>query len=192
MIPELRAIADRAIWEGALIAHIATSISDKDAKRTIEQSGATVWQRLAGVAAANRAAAAEIASRIGVQPDPGSSPPAKAPATLDDLLGDLFASRAELLAALGKVADSDTAYGSGPATVLLSTIRWLTSHPAESGLAVAEVLPDVALDPLVATWLAGTDFAADGRPELRERQAEYMRKLKPALQARMQQREDAG
>lgn len=192
MIPEIRAIADRAIWEGALIAHIATSISDKDAGRAVESTGSTVWQTLARVAADNLTVAADLAALVGVEPSPPGTPMAKTPASLDDLLGDLFASRAALLGVLAQVGEADLTRTGGRSLPLLDTVRHATSHSVVCGLAVAEALPDVALDPLVATWLAGTDFAADGRPELRERQAEYMRKLKPALQARMQQREAIG
>lgn len=177
MMPELRALADRFIYEQATIKHIIASIPDEALARKCEGFDGTVGELLGHLgwslgdhAEVVRAWLADEALPASIDPDrdEGQDNTRFTNATRPELSRDLGIGLINLFAVLSAIPDErlDEQLGEQHA---LESLGFLSEHCMYHAIALIDACPEVRMDPLVLNWLLHEDFA-DG-PELQWQQA---------------------
>lgn len=170
MTPEVRAIADRFIYEQATLKHIAALAPADALDRPVPGTGWTVRQLLGHLAQSLNDYAEMVRKLAGGEPpipqdwDPHAVNAAtvarleKAP--LRDLF-QLFGSGInDLVAELAAIPDEQVGEQSGP-TPTMSTLHMLAGHCLTHAIPLVEALPEVRMDALVLNWLLYAEFETE-------------------------------
>lgn len=173
MTPELRALADRFIFEQATVKHIA-SLAPPDAfERTVHGGGWTVRQLFAHLAACLGDYQALIERLLRDEPplggwdrDASNRQTSKrfASASLDELLALFGSGLNGLIAAMAAIPDERLTEPLGPGDVL-SCLQALGEHYLSHAIVLVDALPEVRFDPLVLNWLLSANFEEDDNDE---------------------------
>lgn len=166
MTPELRAIADRFIYEQATLKHIAALAPEDALNRTVPGQNWTVRQLLAHLAASLQSYDEIVRRWLAGErtlddwdPDRVDAATAEAykTATLAQLF-ELFGSGLNgLFASLSAIPDDRLAESLGPSDAL-TTLRGLGAHALGHAIPLVNALPEVRFDPLVLNWVLAAEF----------------------------------
>lgn len=166
MTPELRAIADRFIYETATLKHL-TALSPEDAMvRPVTGSGWNAGQLL-GHLGASMSSYADVLRRWllgepaldGVNPDEknGETATRFGEASRLDVTRALGQGLVDLFFALSAIPDDRLSEPLGERTGL-ETLRSFSEHCLRHAILLVDALPEVRMDPLVLNWLLGAEF----------------------------------
>ena len=166
MTPELRAIADRFIYEQATLKHIAALAPEDALNRNVPGQAWTVRQLLAHLATSlqnyDRIVRRWLA---GEPPLEGWDPDHLNAATAEQYKAATVAQLFEvfgrglngLFASLSAIPDEKLPEPLGTSDAL-TTLRGFGDHAVGHAIALADALPEVRFDPLVLNWLLGAEF----------------------------------
>lgn len=166
MTPELRALADRFIYEQATVKHIALSMPSDALSRPVHGGEWTVRQLLAHLGSAlcefQRAVEKLVASEDpldGIDYEDINRRTAARYATADlaELLSLLGSGLNGLVAAFEALPDHRLADPLAASDVL-TVLRSLGEHCLQHAIPLVDALPEVRFDPLVLNWLLSADF----------------------------------
>lgn len=170
MTPEVRAIADRFIYEQATLKHIASLAPEGALDRPVPGTDWTVRQLLGHLAQSLNDYAEMVRKLAGGEPPipQGWDPHAVNAETVARLekasLTDLFqlfgSGINDLVAELTAIPDGRVEEQSGP-TPAMSTLQVLAGHCLTHAIPLVEALPEVRMDALVLNWLLYADFETD-------------------------------
>jgi len=166
MDPEIRALADRFIYEQATLKHIATLAGNEGLQRPVPGYAWNVGQLLAHLAN-SLSAYGEVVERwlAGEEPLTGFEPPEINARTAEEhattsvpRLHELFgAGLVRLVGALLRVPGERLDDDLGPATAR-QLLRTPSRHALHHAIPLIDALPEARLDPLVLNWLLYADF----------------------------------
>ena len=170
MTPEVRAIADRFIYEQATVKHIA-SLAPEDALDrpvpgldwSVRQLLAHLGQSLADYAAmVRRWLAGEFPIEPGWDPHTVNARTAEQykAAPLVDVMALFGSGLNALVASLAAIPDERASEDFGPRP-LLATFEVLSGHCLEHAIPLVNALPEVRMDPLVLNWLLDARFPTE-------------------------------
>lgn len=177
MHPEIRAIADRFMYEQATLKHITALVPEAGLARPVPGMDWTVGQLLAHLAQSLHAYREVVeqwlsgtTSLEGWDPDAINQQTANehasaTPRQLTDLFG---AGLIGLVAALSAVPEDRIEEKLGRGT-FVETLRALSGHAVGHAIPLVDALPEVRMDPLVLNWLLYADFADDASDAWQER-----------------------
>jgi uncharacterized damage-inducible protein DinB len=181
MIPSVRAVADRFIFDTANVKYIAANLPPAGLDRVVASTGWTVRQTIGHLARAQQAYATAIDGFVrGIQPDMATLDPDQANArnvaetsatALDDLVALLEASLVQLVDACARIND-DLARSTFVRWPLLDVLSASSRHSVVHGLDFADALPELRHDSMVLNWLLYADYS--GNAERTERQAKLL------------------
>ena len=164
MTPELRAIADRLIYEQATLKHMV-ALAPEDAMRR-PAGGRTAGDTFGHLAAGMSACAAALERSLagggplavgdGCELANASTDPLPG-ATRLDVTRALGSGLVSLVAALGRVPDAHLEPGAD-AVNALDALRGFGEHATGHAIELIEALPEVRMDPLVLNWLLDAEF----------------------------------
>lgn len=166
MTPELRAIADRFIYEQATLKHLTALAPEEAMQRPVNGTEWNVGQLLAHLGASMSTYAEAVRNwLLGEPQDERIDPDATTAGTVDRFVGasrldvtrELGQGLVNLFAALSAIPDerlSDT-FGGAAA---IDTLRTFGEHCLGHAIPLVEALPEVRMDPLVLNWLLGAEF----------------------------------
>ena len=166
MTPELRAIADRFIYEQATLKHM-TALAPEEALRRpvvglewdVAQLLGHLGSSLSGYAGLVRGWLFGVPVADGVNPgemDAGTAARFSG-ATRLDVTQVLGQGLVDLFAALSAVPDERLSEAFGQETAL-ETLRSFGEHCLGHAIALVDALPEVRMDPLVLNWLLDAEF----------------------------------
>ena len=169
MHPELRAIADRFMYEQATLKHIAALAPEGALARPVPGYDWNAAQLLAHLAQSLHAYTEVVdrwlvgdSSLEGWDPDAtnAETAAANATATVADIHRSFGIGLNGLVAALSRVPDERIAdqLGRHPA---VETLKALTGHSLAHALPLVDALPEVRMDPLVLNWLLDAEFEVE-------------------------------
>ncbi len=166
MTPELRAIADRFIYEQATLKHITALAGDEGLSRTVPGMDWTVRQLLGHLGASlgsydvviRRWTAGEPALE-GWDPDAVNAETAArmASASQAELLAEFGRGLVGLIAAMEDVPDQKMDEQLGR-TDALTALKSLANHTLRHAIPLVDALPEIRMDPLVLNWLLSATF----------------------------------
>lgn len=191
MIPAARAVADRFMWEGAILRFLAEILPPGADERDVPGPGWNVQQLYAHLARQEQAHADRLEGFLRGQPVAPTKQEYELweantarlglERGLDHWLDLIEEQRERLYALLGEL---DEARWVGPydSTRSVADIlkRW-SGHYAEHAFDLIEVVPEVTLEPILLRWLLRLDLSGD--PALQERQRAYAGRAREALAA---------
>lgn len=166
MTPELRAIADRFIYEQATLKHITALAPEEALRRPV---GGLEWNvgQLLGHLGSSMGTYAEVVRKWlvgepaldGFEPDAMNAETAArfAAASRLDVTRELGTGLVNLFAALSAVPDDRLVEPLGRGTAL-ETLEAFGEHCLRHAIALVDALPEVRMDPLVLNWLLGAEF----------------------------------
>ena len=166
MTPELRAIADRFIYEQATLKHM-TALAPEDAmRRPVPGSAWNVAQLLGHLALSMNSYAGAVRGWLGGETDfSGFDAEAMSEETAArfanasrlDVTRAFGAGLVELFAVLGAVPDErmDAPFGTGTG---LDTLRGFGEHFVRHAIPLVDALPEARMDPLVLNWVLDAEF----------------------------------
>jgi hypothetical protein len=174
MHPEIRAIADRFIYEQATLKHITAQAPEEALRREVLGYGWSVGQLLAHLAVSletyrgvvERWLAREDALK-------GFDPPSTNAHTAEEhrevsraKLRELFgAGLVGLVETLSRVPDERLGETVGPGTIVEVLRGPFGNHALSHAIALIDALPEVRLDPLVFNWISRADFESSAERE---------------------------
>lgn len=187
MTPEVRAIADRFIYEQATVKHIAALAPDGSLDRPVKGYDWTVRQVLAHLAKSLNDYAAMVRAWLnGDFPIPPGWNPHDVNATtaarykdapLPEIVALFGTGLNELVDALAAIPDERSGENFGPRP-LLQTFEVFSGHCLEHAIPLVDALPEVRMDPLVLNWLLDASFpteaAQDWQSDLLHEAREYV------------------
>jgi len=170
MIPSVRAVADRFIFDTATVKYIAAALPPGGLDRVVASTGWTVRQLIhhLGSATMSAADALERATRA-EQLLPETFTPAEfnrraveesRSMPLLEVLGLLDAARDRMLRALEAVPEVLLPATFGRHTLVELLTDW-SLHSVQHGLDFADTLPELRHDPMVLNWLLYADYSDD-------------------------------
>lgn len=169
MHPEVRAIADRFMYEQATLKHITALVPEGGLRRPVPGMEWNVGQLLAHLALSLENYR-ELVHRwlSGASPLEGWDPDAINAETAAryesgdaDELRRLFGEGiVGLVAALDAIPEGREAEPLGRGTAA-ETLRWLGGHAIRHAIPLIDAVPEVRLDPLVLNWLLYAEFEDD-------------------------------
>jgi hypothetical protein len=189
MLPAVRALADRFIYDSATVKYIATSAPGDALERLTPGSGWSVRQLLAHLALTQQRYADNTRQWLH---DPSQLPPSADPTErnvhiaaeneatpLSDIVATLDASTRALVAACGSIDDAQISvpYRSTPFLEVLT--GWSRHHGAHA-VDLVSALPEFETDPMVLNWALFFDYSA--RPEWAAWQANLIREVREHFQ----------
>ncbi|MBI2765359.1 MAG: hypothetical protein HYX53_05520 [Chloroflexi bacterium] len=178
MLPELRAAADKLIFDTANIQHVVKHLPRKAADRTVEATGLTLRETFALISARQEWYARSVDQHLrGKHLAAGDGageqeyllkkrrqyekPPLK------DALRALSDARDRLIAAFERAGDD--AASDDPGSIWSPAALLAQAHHMEPhALDIAETVPELRGDPLLLNWAFNPDYR--DRPDLHERQ----------------------
>lgn len=186
MTPELRAIADRFIYEQATLKHVLALATTEGLDRPVPGHEWTVRQLLGHLAESLHTYAALVEKWLAGEPPLAGWDPdavnaetanrrvASSPAELLDVFGNGLNS---LIAVLAAVPDEKMEEPLGPHDAL-QTLRVLGEHFLSHAIPLVTAAPEVRMDPLVLNWLLYAEFGDESsrawQAELLEEAREYI------------------
>lgn len=169
MTPNVRAIADRFMYEQATLKHMMALVPDGGFERSVPGTEWTVRQLFAHLARILTTYSDTIREWLaGDDPmaswDPEQVNNTTACAHVDtpaDLISAAFAvGLNDLVATLAAVPDGRLAEAFGHATFEETLLEW-SEHFLSHAVPLVRALPEVRMDPLVLNWLLDADFDDD-------------------------------
>lgn len=165
MTPELRAIADRLIYEQATLKHMVALAPEDAMGRPAgdRTAGETFGHLAAGMSACAAALEHWLASGgplvlgNGCELATSSTDPLPG-ATRLNVTRALGSGLVSLVAALGRVPDAHLEPGADGVNAL-DALRGFGEHATGHAIELIEALPEVRMDPLVLNWVLAADFA---------------------------------
>lgn len=164
MTPEVRAIADRFMYETATLKHIVALVPDDGFERPVSGSSWSVRQLLAHLAESLH----EYARVLGLwlageppleawDPEEANAEVARAGAESSRLrIYERFGSGINgLVEVLGKIPEAPEAFAGREA---VDVFRELGEHALGHAAALVDAVPEVRMDPLVLNWLLYADL----------------------------------
>lgn len=191
MIPPARAVADRLIWEGAILRFLAGILPPGAAERHIPGPGWNVQQLYAHLARQEQAHADRLEGFLGGQPVAPSKEEYELwqaetvrlglEYDLDHWLDAIELQRGRLYALLAQVEEARWAGPYDSTRSVADVVQRWSGHYTEHAFDLVEVVPEVTLEPILVRWLLRLDLS--GNPALQERQRAYARRAREALAA---------
>ncbi len=170
MKPEVRAIADRFIYEQATVKHIATLAPEGGLDRPVPGYEWTVRQLLAHLGQSLNDYAEMVRNwLLGEPPVPHGWDPGKVnaqtaarykDASLPEILALLGAGLNSLIAALAAIPDDRASGDFGPRP-FLQTFEVFSGHCLEHAIPLLDAIPEARMDPLVLNWLLDAEFPTE-------------------------------
>jgi hypothetical protein len=176
MTPELRAIADRFIYEQATLKHMMALVPEGGYERPVPGLDWTVRQLFGHLAKTLTTYSEAVRTWLdGQDPTAGDDTKrrndetaagfSKAPA---EEIAALFGSGLnDLVATLAKVPEERTEVAFGPKKFIEASSEW-SEHFLSHAVALVRALPEVRMDPLVLNWLLYANFDDDKRRQWQE------------------------
>lgn len=170
MTPELRAIADRFIYEQATLKHITALAPEEAMLRPIPGGDWNVGQLLGHLGASMNAYAGVVREWLlgepaldGYNPDEMNAETASRflSATRLDVTQELGRGLVNLFAALWAIPDARLSEPMGRQRAL-ETLQLFGGHCLRHAIALVDALPEVRMDPLVLNWLLAAEFEDEG------------------------------
>lgn len=171
MHPVVRAIADRLIWEGAVLELFAGLLPESADGRPAGDGEWTVRQLFAHMAIKERLHAdnlerylrGEVPRPPGFQVDAWNAETVAAARDMsfEDILSVLESERARLFAMFATLGEDDLEREFIPGRPLLAAITAWSGHYVEHGFDLIEAVPELNLEPIVVTWLARAELPPD-------------------------------
>jgi hypothetical protein len=196
MTPEIRAIADRFIYEQATVKLIATLAPEGALERPIPGHDWTVRQLLAHLAQSlndytdmiRNWLAGEFPTPHGWNPDDVNAATASrfAAAELDEIRSHFGVGLNSLVDALAAIPDERANDDFGPAP-LSKTFEVLSGHCLEHAIPLVDAVPEVRMDALVLNWLLDASFPTEAG---RQWQAELLREAREYVANHPDEEED--
>ncbi len=190
MIPSVRAVADRFIFDTANVRYIAAALPPGGLERVIPSSGWTVRQLIHHLGAGTMGTAQALERAIrGEQLLPDAFTPDEfnrraaeqsRSMPLSEVLEILDTARDRMLKALEAVPASLLPETFGRHTLLEQITNW-SFHYVEHGLDFADALPELRQDPMVLNWLLYADYSDDA--ERAARQARLLGEVRASVAA---------
>ena len=166
MTPELRAIADRFIYEQATLKHLTALAPEEALRRPVVGLEWDVAQLLGHLGSSLSGYAGLVRGWLLGEPvldgvNPGEMDAGTAArfsgATRLDVTQALGQGLVDLFAALSAVPDERLSEAFGEETAL-ETLRSFGEHCLGHAIALVDALPEVRMDPLVLNWLLDAEF----------------------------------
>lgn len=189
MLPEMRAAADKLIFDCANTEYVATTIGPRALDKPVERLGWTVRQLIGHLALSLEAYADNLPKLTGAEvSQPGTfdwdaanaemaTKTAKTP--LPDLLETLTRGRDRCIAGFAVLDAAALARPVAGDTTLGDVIDSWLPHFEEHALDFLDAVPKLRRDVMVLNWVMYADYA--GRPDLIERQQELMGEVREWL-----------
>lgn len=191
MIPEVRAVADRLTWEGALAAYLASILPGGGPARRIHDLGWTVQQTYAHLARQEQMHADGLERLLRGEPlrPAGWDHPAWEAETarlggglgIPHWLDEASRQRRRLYETFGALDDTRIHDLADSTRLLLDVMRMWSGHYAVHAFDILAVTPELTLDPLLVNWLLGLDTV--GNPALAGSQTAFGQRVRQALAA---------
>lgn len=168
MVPEVRALADKLIYDVAMVRYMATSLPKGGLER-VAPGGWTMRQLLGHLGDAQaryvdalaRFAAGEPPFPSGFDPDHLNriAAPAFAKARLPALLESLGSTRDALLDLLGPLTPEQLGTPFSHGLTLLEALEGWSGHVEGHALDVIDAVPGLGRDPMVLNWVLYADYS---------------------------------
>lgn len=185
MVPEVRALADKLIYDVAMVRYMATSLPKGGLERAIP-GGWTVRQLLGHLGDAQaryvdalaRSAVGEPPFPSGFDPDRlnSAAAPAFAKARLPALLDSLGSTRDALLDLLSPLTAEQLGSSFSHGLTLLGALQAWSGHLEGHALDIIDAVPELGRDPMVLNWVLHADYSRHpGRHARQQRLFEEVR-----------------
>jgi hypothetical protein len=198
MLPEMRAAADRLIFDCATTHYVATTIGKRALDRRIERLGWTVRQLVGHLALSLEAYADALPRLTGgeASPEPFDWDAANAEMAvttaktpLPELLETLARGRDRCIDGFLALGETALAKPMAGGTTVGEVVRSWLPHFEEHALDFADAEPKLRRDPMVLNWILYADYA--GRPDLLDRQGALMTEVREWLRDEDDEDEEA-
>ena len=173
MTPELRAIADRFMYETAMLKHIVALLPEDALGRPVPGHEWAVRQHLGHLAHSSHVYREPVRRWLagedplaGWDPDAINAETARAHATIDrrGLLDMFDAGINGLVRSFASIPDGKMAEPFGPREPL-QVFRAFEGHTQTHAIALIDAVPEARMDPLVLNWLLYARFGTDAERE---------------------------
>jgi uncharacterized protein (TIGR03083 family) len=168
VVPAVRALADRFMYDTATVKHIANNLSEEMADRVTPGAGWTVRQVLAHLALNQKryASVVEHWLREPLAADPGGDPTEEnermavenAVTPLDEIVATFDSSIRELVAACDGVTEKHLASPLGLWQFVEVLASW-SRHQGNHAVDLVSALPEFKTDPMVLNWVLHFDYS---------------------------------
>jgi len=168
MLPEVHALADRLVYDVAMLKYVATGLPKSGLERAVP-GGWTVRQVLAHLAASqamyvealDRFLAGERPLPAGWDPDRINAEAAQrySKARLPDTLRGLATSRDALILCFEQLSAVQLACPFGHVPSLRKVLFAWSRHCEEHALDLVDALPGLRIDPMVLNWVLHADYS---------------------------------
>lgn len=177
MLPQVRALADKLIYDVAMVRYMAANLPKGGLERKIP-GGWTVRQLIGHLGDAQARYAAALANVLaGEPPFPGGfdpmgqneiAAPAFARARLPALLESLGATRDALLNMMESFTPEQVNEPFSHGLSLAGALGMWSGHIEGHALDVIDAVPELGRDPMVLNWVLYADYASDPGRQLRQ------------------------
>ena len=196
VVPAVRALADRFIYDTATVKHIAGNLTEEMAGRVTPGSGWTVRQVLAHLALNQQRYAGVVEQWL---QDPAAADPGGDPTEenermaalnkgtpLEEIVSTFDSSIRDLVSAANGVQDKHLSQPLGLWQFVDVLESW-SRHQGNHAVDLVSALPEFKTDPMVLNWVLHFDFSA--RPEWSEWQLKLIAEVREIFN--LQGEEDA-
>ncbi len=177
MLAEVQALADKLVFDVAMLKHLATNLPRGGLERAVP-GGWTVRQVLAHLAAA-QAMCVEASDRFlaGEPPVPPDFDPDRAnaeaaprysQARLPEVLSGLSATRDAMLSRFEQLTAGQLASPFGRVPNLRTVLAASSRHAEGHALDLVDALPRLRLDPMVLNWVLHADYSGSAERNARQ------------------------
>jgi uncharacterized protein (TIGR03083 family) len=185
VVPVVRALADRFMYDTATVKHIARNLTEEMAERGTPGSGWTVRQVLAHLALNQQRYAGVVEQwlRDPAAADPGGDPTEENERTagenrgtpLEEIVSTFDSSIRELVAAADSVHEKHLSHPLGLWQFVDVLESW-SRHQGMHAVDLVSALPEFKTDPMVLNWVLHFDFSS--RPEWSEWQLKLIAEVR--------------